>query len=301
MNAAQIRDALLRRYPPERGYRAFFEVEWRQTRVDALVLGEWASQSYALHGFEIKVSRADWLRELRQPHKAALAAETDYWWLVSPPGVATPEELPPGWGHLQLGARGLKVVRPALSRPERGLGDLGAPLPRELVVTLLRRAVAPDPAGVRAQLDQAFARGHARGLEEGLSRGRGQHHRAELIDEAIRVQAEQGLLMHDLLATDLGRAAWALESPARVQRLRSDLTQLMWSLDRAAELISSSLTASVPLVSSPEQAAELRERLARRAEQVRLEGLPELGAESEPKQSPDGPLAPALDQDSRPS
>lgn len=57
-----------------------------------------------LHGHEVKVQRSDWLRELRDPSKAdAWRRYCDRWWLVTPHGVAKPEELPAGWGLIVAG------------------------------------------------------------------------------------------------------------------------------------------------------------------------------------------------------
>jgi hypothetical protein len=68
---------------------------------DFMALDTWPSSGLALHGMEVKVSRADWLRELKQPAKAAaFMAVVDYWWLVCPKGVADVTELPPGWGMM---------------------------------------------------------------------------------------------------------------------------------------------------------------------------------------------------------
>ena len=54
-----------------------------------------------LHGHEVKVSRSDWLAELRDPTKAeAFSRYCDYWWLVvSDKAIVKPGELPEGWGR----------------------------------------------------------------------------------------------------------------------------------------------------------------------------------------------------------
>ena len=65
----------------------------------------------ALHGHEIKVSRGDWLRELQDPSKsAAWSRYCDRWWLVAPPGVARREELPAGWGLMEVTGAALRVT-----------------------------------------------------------------------------------------------------------------------------------------------------------------------------------------------
>jgi hypothetical protein len=53
-----------------------------------------------IEGHELKVSRADWLSELDQVHKAdEWWSHCHRWWVVaSDPSVVKPEELPEGWG-----------------------------------------------------------------------------------------------------------------------------------------------------------------------------------------------------------
>lgn len=68
---------------------------------DAVAMSLWPSRGLLLHGFEVKASRADWLRELRDPSKAdAFIRYCDHWWLVTEPDVVEDGELPPTWGHL---------------------------------------------------------------------------------------------------------------------------------------------------------------------------------------------------------
>ena len=50
---------------------------------DAMALGLWPSRGNYLHGFELKVSRSDWLNELKDPAKAeAIAKYCDMFSLV---------------------------------------------------------------------------------------------------------------------------------------------------------------------------------------------------------------------------
>ncbi len=86
---------------------------------DALAFGCWPSRGYELHGFEIKASRSDWLKDLNNPAKAdAIAKYCDYWWIVAPKGIVKVSELPPQWGLLNDRATGstLTKVHPAERR-----------------------------------------------------------------------------------------------------------------------------------------------------------------------------------------
>jgi hypothetical protein len=75
---------------------------------DGVAVNLWQSRGHAIYGFEIKVSRSDWLRELKQPEKAEpIFRFCDRWYIVAPRGIVKDGELPPSWGLLELRATGL--------------------------------------------------------------------------------------------------------------------------------------------------------------------------------------------------
>ena len=105
------------------------------------------SSGIELHGHEVKVSRSDWLHELKDPSKAdAFKRYMDRWWLVVPDAkIVKPDELPDGWGLLTLS----KFTVPGWGKhPTRTGFKLRAktqaqrltpePLPREMLATLMR-------------------------------------------------------------------------------------------------------------------------------------------------------------------
>lgn len=73
---------------------------------------------HLVHGFEIKVSRSDWLAELRDPSKAAaFIPYCHHWWLVAASrDVYQPDEIPEGWGVLVPTAASLRIKIRAPSR-----------------------------------------------------------------------------------------------------------------------------------------------------------------------------------------
>lgn len=91
-------------------------------------------RQYPIHGFEVKISRKDWLTELRQPDKAlAFIPYVHYWWLViADQSMVVLDELPAGWGLLVPRGRGLGAVVPAI-RNENTL-----PMPPGMRVGLAR-------------------------------------------------------------------------------------------------------------------------------------------------------------------
>lgn len=71
---------------------------------DALVLDLWPSTGNVIHGIEVKISRSDWLTELKDPDKAeAFRPHCDFWWLAVPDANIVRDDLPPGWGLLVAG------------------------------------------------------------------------------------------------------------------------------------------------------------------------------------------------------
>lgn len=116
---------------------------------DFIAVDCWPSRGIAMHGHEVKVSRRDWLTELKDPSKAdAFKRYMDHWWLVVPDlNIVRPGELPDGWGLLVTSNRQstgkwpknhapvveqclrVKVPAPRLT-PE--------PLPKEILATLMR-------------------------------------------------------------------------------------------------------------------------------------------------------------------
>lgn len=84
-----------------------------------LLVGRRGEERQQLHGHEVKVSRSDWLAELRDPTKAdAWKRYCDRWWLVAPRDVVR-DDLPDGWGHIAPTGTGLRVVvRAPLLDPE---------------------------------------------------------------------------------------------------------------------------------------------------------------------------------------
>lgn len=84
-------------------------------RVADFVAADRHSKTMALHGHEVKVSRADWRNELKDPTKAdAIKRYMDYWWLVVPDAsIIKPGELPGDWGLMVLANGKLRAKKTA--------------------------------------------------------------------------------------------------------------------------------------------------------------------------------------------
>lgn len=103
---------------------------------DAMAFEFWPSAGLHITGYEVKASRADWLRELKDPEKAfTFSRYCDFWWVAAASkDVVQLEELPPMWGLLVLNAKG-KL------HPVVGAKQLPAePMSRAVLMSVIRAA-----------------------------------------------------------------------------------------------------------------------------------------------------------------
>jgi hypothetical protein len=68
-------------------------------RADAIAVALWESYKMSIIGFEIKSSRADWLKELKTPEKSSeMIKYCNQWYVIANEGVVEDKELPDEWG-----------------------------------------------------------------------------------------------------------------------------------------------------------------------------------------------------------
>lgn len=159
VTAEDLREALKIRYAGD-GFVVLFEVG-EQTGgagssrwADALVVGLWDSNDRQVIGFEIKVSKGDWKRELADPDKSRpVGRYCDAWFVVAPStDVVDAATLPPGWGLMTLDAKGelrQRVASKGWPKPE--------PIPRHFLGMLLRRATQVETNYLRHVLSMRRA------------------------------------------------------------------------------------------------------------------------------------------------
>lgn len=125
--------------PPE--WALFFEIQagtgWTGMggRADAVAMNLYPSQGLTINGFEMKISRADWLKEMKDHAKAeTIFGFCDHWWLVVGDRAIVKEgELPEPWGLIAPRGDGLMVVKKAPRLK-------ALPTTREFIAVLARRA-----------------------------------------------------------------------------------------------------------------------------------------------------------------
>ncbi len=83
---------------------------------DAIAMHTWPSRGLYLVGFEFKVTRGDWRRELTHPGKSEeIQCFCRNWYMVTPKGqdIIQAGELPKAWGHLECTRAGTHVTKEA--------------------------------------------------------------------------------------------------------------------------------------------------------------------------------------------
>ena len=136
---------------------------------DAMAFNMYRSTGYEVLGFEIKVSRSDWLSEMKQMSKSNEIMEyCDKWFLVvSDASIVKDGELPKHWGLLVLKDDKLVLkVRPTPQKPKE--------MPMHFIASILRRG-ADEVSKIRSRhVHRDEIQDEIRKAEErGYERGRG--------------------------------------------------------------------------------------------------------------------------------
>lgn len=143
---------------------------------DAIAMNTYPSRGLAIHGFEFKVRRGDWLAELKNPDKAEdIALMCDYWWVVAEKQVVADGELPHGWGLLEPHGRGLRAKSMAACMCDEAMLRERL-MDRPFVAAILRRVLETDS-------DEALIQA---ARTEGLEQGRAEGRERECLSESYR-------------------------------------------------------------------------------------------------------------------
>lgn len=112
---------------------------------DGMAFNMYQSTGYDIIGFEIKVSRSDWLSELKDMSKSnEIMSYCDKWYLVVPDASIVKEgELPKNWGLLVLkDGKLVQKVRP--------IPQTTTPMPLAFIASVLRRS-GDEVSKIRSQ------------------------------------------------------------------------------------------------------------------------------------------------------
>lgn len=145
--------------------RPGYELSGRQSRqrYDVLAIGIWPSSAGLVHGFELKVSRADLLHELKDLSKSEHAAtNVDRFWLVlgDKSLIREGDPIPESWGIMVPYGRGLTKLKDAAEQP--GL------MSRSLVAGIATRALVSPRIGTEVRHLDGLRRGRREGVDWAL-------------------------------------------------------------------------------------------------------------------------------------
>jgi hypothetical protein len=155
VSAKDVIEALKGKFPPNE-WALFTEVRssagvatFGDRSADALAIGLLPSRGNQIHGFEVKIDRWDFQRELAEAGKAdAIGQFCDFWWVVTAGSLAKPSEIPPGWGLMVVQDGKAKIAVGPKQREAK-------PFTREMLVSLVRSARADaqkTAAGLAAKM-----------------------------------------------------------------------------------------------------------------------------------------------------
>lgn len=192
---------------------------------DALVMSLWPSRGLTLSGIEIKVSRYDWLKELKNPAKAEeIAQYCDYWWIaVGDKDIVKDGELPPNWGLIvPRGATMVEWKQAARLEPKQ--------IDRALLAAIFRRSAESSASAleIAAAVQEAEKR-HAEAIEKFkkdylASRGGNLERLQSMVTQ---FEEAAGIKLNLYQGGNIGRAVKLI--------LESRVTDLPWHLNGAAK------------------------------------------------------------------
>lgn len=217
--------------------------------LDALAVGLFPSAGLEVHGFEVKVSRGDLLREIKDPAKSdAIGRFCNRFWLVVPDAsvvAGIEHEMPATWGIMvraEKTARSEERLRVA-KKAER-LTGIGAAHVRGFVASLARR-VGGEEAVPRRDFDRLVAEEVAKKREEDRRfyerqiewRAKDAEARAERAETALqKFNDAVGDRIEGWNAEKIGGAVRVvLESKGAVEQSERAIRTALADLERAAE------------------------------------------------------------------
>lgn len=115
---------------------------------DAVAMCLYPSRGLVLHGFEVKVSKQDFMSEIKNPDKSvAVQQYCDQWWLVAPAHAVDESLIPKTWGWLRVDK---DKLYPAKRAP-----DLDPkPIDRKFMAAMVRRSSQADDGEIQVLVNQ---------------------------------------------------------------------------------------------------------------------------------------------------
>ncbi|MEE8111153.1 MAG: hypothetical protein V3T54_00315 [Acidobacteriota bacterium] len=114
-------------------------------RIDLWIMNNWPSRGFERIAYEVKVSRGDFLREIKKPWKRKAAMRlSNMFFFAAPLGLLKAREIPEGCGLLEIPMMGRgKVTVPAKFREDQ--------VPEWVFVSTLARRASEAEQDLRAE------------------------------------------------------------------------------------------------------------------------------------------------------
>jgi len=241
-------DLLERRYEDTQGWLLFYEVAQRTGfnntgYADAMAISLWPSRGIQLLGFEVKRSRSDLLKELRDEQKAEKFIKYCHqWWLVlSDAKFADGVEVPPNWGILAPRNQVLYQIRPAAKlEPATWTPDFIASLMRRFHESYVKKDMAEMRAAVE---ERAKALSQVSIQKVGQSDLNAAKREAERYKDEVDLlkrrisdfEAKSGIPVNTWQASSIGDLVRALGEPYNRGNLKTQLSNIRDAADRIAK------------------------------------------------------------------
>ncbi len=225
----------------------------RNRSADAVAFSLFPSQGLEIYGFEKKVSRSDWLRELKDPKKAdAVGKYCDRWWVVAPKDIVDVKEMPAPWGLMVPRKDKLVVAKQAAKLPSK-------PINRAFLMSLMRQIHARwlPRSQSDAIINKSFQERYDAGFRDGKAEVTGETQIPILETQLKYSKMEMDGIKKDIAdferksgmqfrRYDMGRIGEAVEVVKRLGLKQSDLSGMLQTishhLDAAKHEIQDSLT-----------------------------------------------------------
>lgn len=222
-------DLLRARYKEDKGWAFVSHVGDttgfdKSRTADGVAMHTWPSRKYETLGFEVKVSRSDWTRELGKPAKAeSVQRYCHQWFLVVPDAaIVKPGELPLGWGLLVVRAKkDGELWRFELAEEVKAERRVAVTPKDDGFLAALLRAHLKHSPGVD-ELKEHFQKGHTVGYESGKQHQAGevrrQKERNDHLTQTIHeFEEKSGINLLQWRYGDVGEAVKLLTSVDFVQ------------------------------------------------------------------------------------
>lgn len=200
--------------------------------IDGLAFNTFGSRGFAFVGYEIKRTRSDFLRELKDPHKAEAVAKfcNRFSILAADNSVASSDELPLGWGLYVVNSKGTGLLTKKQPAERKHVVEIDRPF----LAAIVRRIQKSE----REDFD-AFAEARSQGFQNGRqsmeeSNRRDKEARATLEAEVADFEKRSGIRLRGWQGPEMGDAVRIILGNGRLRQTQA-ARRFVEGLEKATE------------------------------------------------------------------